>query len=431
MVLLCTSVGAYLVATTLRAKFLAVVLGTSGVFVGFLSFRYFGVGSQDADEEDDGAAGHSEVDALRAELVALRASMGASAAPFASPMGMPPGLPVPGAIAPFGGFDGSAQADDPFQAFANFGSNVSVPGPIMSSLQPPHTSPGAYAPMAPSSATPLANAISMVTTHLQATFAAASSNPYWFTNFWPAILVWDGQGMLPLPLVALLQLHGYAGAAAGPPSVAPRANELKISLDNLRNTPTPMHGAGGGSFSAHAGLGANAATRWEDALPPDLKRAAPEIYRSLRSGGNSSVRDYLVHNFVGDKSDHLWKDLWTQAQIVDFGIGAHSQGGEQSIIHYLFNSDEAELALRRIASYVYEARTGDKAGAMVIQGVRPPGSKVDIAPTWLVSDATQHSKMEHQRDERTRAARPRGGKDGGKGKPGKDEPGGKGKPKKG
>ena len=34
--------------------------------------------------------------------------------------------------------------------------------------------------------------------------------------------------------------------------------------------------------------------------------------------------------------------------------------------------------------------------------VAPPGAGTDIAPTWLVPDATVHSKTEHQRDERVR-----------------------------
>ena len=50
-----------------------------------------------------------------------------------------------------------------------------------------------------------------------------------------------------------------------------------------------------------------------------------------------------------------------------------------------------------------------------MQGVAPPGASVDIAPSWLVSESTLHSKYEHQRDERVAAARNRKGKKGDKG----------------
>ena len=39
--------------------------------------------------------------------------------------------------------------------------------------------------------------------------------------------------------------------------------------------------------------------------------------------------------------------------------------------------------------------------------ITPPGSNVDIAPSWLVDEATAHSKMELGRDERISAARKR------------------------
>ena len=55
-----------------------------------------------------------------------------------------------------------------------------------------------------------------------------------------------------------------------------------------------------------------------------------------------------------------------------------------------------------------------------MQGVAPPGASVDIAPAWLVSESTLHSKYEHQRDERVAAARQRNwNKDKDKGKKGK------------
>ena len=64
-----------------------------------------------------------------------------------------------------------------------------------------------------------------------------------------------------------------------------------------------------------------------------------------------------------------------------------------------------------------------------------PGMQSDVAPSWMVSDATIHSKMEHQRTERVKQARkldgdgkgkPPGGKGDGKGKKGDKDKGKKG-----
>ena len=91
----------------------------------------------------------------------------------------------------------------------------------------------------------------------------------------------------------------------------------------------------------------------------------------------------------------------------------------------LMKDDLVEMALRRLASYVYGTRTGDWGGANYMLAVKPPGSEVDIAPDWLTTDATTWSKSEHQRNERVKvASKSKGGKDG-KGKKGKD---GKGTP---
>ena len=51
--------------------------------------------------------------------------------------------------------------------------------------------------------------------------------------------------------------------------------------------------------------------------------------------------------------------------------------------------------------------------------VQPPVAGLDLAPTGLVAEATQHSKNEHQREERVHKA-PRRGR-GGKGDKGKGD----------
>ena len=54
-----------------------------------------------------------------------------------------------------------------------------------------------------------------------------------------------------------------------------------------------------------------------------------------------------------------------------------------------------------LAAFVYESRSRDSKGASFMLAVASPGSQTDIAPTWLVTDATSHSKQEFQRDERS------------------------------
>ena len=75
-------------------------------------------------------------------------------------------------------------------------------------------------------------------------------------------------------------------------------------------------------------------------------------------------------------------------------------GGPEAQLRRLATDDNLEIKLRRLSSYVYETRTGDQVGAASMLAVQPPGAGLDLAPTWLVTDATAHSKAEYQRTER-------------------------------
>ena len=82
--------------------------------------------------------------------------------------------------------------------------------------------------------------------------------------------------------------------------------------------------------------------------------------------------------------------------------------------------DNLEIKLRRLSSFVYETRTGDRVGAASMLAIQPPGAGLDLAPSWLVTDATAHSKAEFQRSERVAKTRSSSdsagsGKGGGKG----------------
>ena len=67
----------------------------------------------------------------------------------------------------------------------------------------------------------------------------------------------------------------------------------------------------------------------------------------------------------------------------------------------LATNDFLELFLRRLASYVYLTRTGDKTGAMQMLGAVPPGTQADIAPGWMVNEASSYSRAEWKRNQQT------------------------------
>ena len=180
------------------------------------------------------------------------------------------------------------------------------------------------------------------------------------------------------------------------------------------------------------GLGPAAAgyARWSSSLPVDYKRAAAEIYRNLRQQGSSSTREWLVQNHTGYKGGSEWQSLWTMACQVDFELGGVTNDAE--LQQKLGTSDSLEMNLRHLAAFVYEKRTGDKSGAAEIRAVVAPGSNADIAPGWLVTDATVHSKAEFQRSERVQTEarrRPTAAARGGAALHGKGRGKGKGKDK--
>ena len=84
-------------------------------------------------------------------------------------------------------------------------------------------------------------------------------------------------------------------------------------------------------------------------LPPDLKRAAPDIYRTIRASGASSVRDWLRINYQGKVHAETWTDLWTSSTSVDMALA--SQASERDRTIALATDDILELTLRRLSSF--------------------------------------------------------------------------------
>ena len=154
--------------------------------------------------------------------------------------------------------------------------------------------------------------------------------------------------------------------------------------------------------------------RWGVGLPADFQRAGAEIYRSMRTEGATSVRDWLNQRYQASRTPPVWTDLWTMASSIDFGLrGART---EEEVLRILGTNDVMELSLRRLAAYMYEARTGDRVGAQHMLAASPPGTDNDVAPTWLVAASTMHSKSEYQRSERVHQDKVRNRKGDKKGK---------------
>eukprot|EP00933_Yihiella_yeosuensis_P076115 TRINITY_DN85738_c0_g1_i1.p1 TRINITY_DN85738_c0_g1~~TRINITY_DN85738_c0_g1_i1.p1 ORF type:complete len:230 (-),score=41.40 TRINITY_DN85738_c0_g1_i1:736-1425(-) len=141
------------------------------------------------------------------------------------------------------------------------------------------------------------------------------------------------------------------------------------------------------------------AAQWQSLLPTDMQRAGPEIYRSVRSSGHTSVRNWTTQNYQGNRQALIWTDLWNAATMVDYETAKAKS--DAAALQLLAVSDSN---LRRLAAYIYERRTKDSVGAQHMLAPAAPGGDVDVATSWLVQSSTLHSKTEHQRNERLTAA---------------------------
>ena len=220
----------------------------------------------------------------------------------------------------------------------------------------------------------------------------AAGDLWWPAGLWGQVALLARKGELDAGLLAVLEGHGFGG---GSPERArpPQLLMLEQALSSFRG-PLPE------GLPADAAVAAAKAGRYSQGLPADLKRAAPEIYRSLREA-NVSVRDWLQQYFQGNRRASQWVDLWAAATAVDLRLQqAEALAGWVGVQEVLMTDDLVEIHLRRLSSYVHGTRTGDWSGANFMLAMQAPGSEIDIAPTWLISDATAYSKSEHQRGER-------------------------------
>ncbi len=342
-------------------------------------------------------------------------------------------------------------APSQLDAFRSFGAGEQVGGPISATaarqgFHPQATQPTAAAPAVqghPSLPEPyhplqagqgaeVRTRAGEILTLLNSYEAGQALDPYWTSHFWAAVAASEEVRPFPAELRRVLSASGYAGRASR--SLPPES--LREDLGRLATAPDPPLGNGLGRTPAAARapfggggeqLGASTvlaqeAQEWNLALPPSMRRAGAEIYRSIRSAGTTSVRNWLTQEYQGPRSGGQWVDLWTMATQADFALARAPDA--ESALAMLQSDDALELIFRRLAAFVYEARTKDRAGAQAMLAVTAPGSGADIAPDWLVQQVTSYSKAEHQRSERVAAASSRAAPSGPSGGPGPGRGGG-------
>ena len=249
-----------------------------------------------------------------------------------------------------------------------------------------------------------------------------STNPWWGQQLWQDIARMEVEAGVEPDVLAVLRNFGYHGAHS---TGAPREG-LKTALEKIRDTPSPAIGSGSFPGSPPGLTGMNFPTsdsRWQGRLPPDLQRAAPEIYRAMRAEAAANIREWLDRRFQGPKNNDnpSWVDLWNAASEIDFRLEQAIPGTEMMV---LATDDGLEIKLRRLAAHAHLTRTGDLNSATHLLAIKPPGTNTDVAPSWLLTEATTFSKSEHQRAERV-SKPPKGkgkGKKGGKGKGKGDKP---------
>jgi hypothetical protein len=233
--------------------------------------------------------------------------------------------------------------------------------------------------------------------------AQAATNPKWSEQYWNEVASIESTEGLNAAMKAVLQGHGYLGAGS---KSAPRVEQLTKALRSFEATGSPAHGVAAQLFEQLANEEdldqSSDIDNWHSQLPTDMNRAGPEIYRSIRSSGCGSVRDWVCQLFPADqRNTPTFTDLFSAASMIDFRLA--KEAAERDKIKVLSTCDMCEVSLRRLAAFLHLKRTGDAAASTHMLAIKAPGTMTDVAPTWLVSESSTHSKAEHQRGERAKA----------------------------
>jgi hypothetical protein len=125
---------------------------------------------------------------------------------------------------------------------------------------------------------------------------------------------------------------------------------------------------------------------YHERLPADMQRAAPETYRSIRSERVASVRQWILDQFpVNSRQSADFTHLHQSACQADFLLAA--AGSEEELNLLLATSDQLEIIFRDLGSFVYERRTGDRAGAAHMRALRTEDAGDDERHPSLLDDS--------------------------------------------
>ena len=229
---------------------------------------------------------------------------------------------------------------------------------------------------------------------------AAQLDPLWHRRFWREVANIGGKTEV---IKALLVSHGYLGGETQGP---PRAGQLRAELQQLFTAgqgvpyqqPPPEH------VVLQVGKGFDEDEELEQLLNPNqlpagMRRAAPEIYTSIVSNGSPNLIGWLNEQFPVTARDgnKEYLSFFNSLKPIDMEL---SKLGARERLAFLNSNDSAEIALRHLSSFVHERRTGDREAASSMLALRPSGTRCDIAPTWLISDASNYSQQEFKRRQR-------------------------------
>lgn len=151
----------------------------------------------------------------------------------------------------------------------------------MGAGQEPQIGPAFYAPLASATGVRTQLQASQILGALRAAEPGAAFHPSWPLAFWAQVSGLEQREGLEPRLRALLQGHGYGGA----PTRAAPEEALASDLEGLASSAEPLRGGGAGVSGLAQDVTVLVASpdRWHASLPGDFRRAAPEIYRSIRA----------------------------------------------------------------------------------------------------------------------------------------------------
>lgn len=116
----------------------------------------------------------------------------------------------------------------------------------------------------------------------------------------------------------------------------------------LQPPATPADGASGAGLTEADLAYLASAGRW-GGLGNSLKRAAPEIYRSMRQG-NANVREWFRNAWGTGAQTQQQKDLWHTATLCDFRVDELLQSGTEGLVWGSQHDDMLEGMLRQLAA---------------------------------------------------------------------------------